>query len=137
MRRLMYTILTVAFSLIGLTAFTAPAFAASPSLHVMANASKDSVCAGLDQVDSSQGCSTKGKGVQGITRAVVNILSIVVGIAAIITIIVSGLKFVTSGGDAGKVSAAKSSLIYALVGLVVAAFAQFLVHAVLARAANG
>jgi hypothetical protein len=46
-------------------------------------------------------------------------------------VIISGFKYVTSGGDPQKVSGAKSTLIYAIVGLIVVALAQILVHFVL------
>jgi ABC-type Fe3+-siderophore transport system permease subunit len=55
----------------------------------------------------------------------------VVGGLSISMIVVSGLRFITSGGDSNKVSSAKSALIYALVGIAVAALAQALVHLVL------
>ncbi len=63
-----------------------------------------------------------------IIQLVVNILSFIIGITAVIMIMVSGFKYITSGGDASKVSSAKSTLIYALIGLVVVALAQFIVQ---------
>jgi len=60
-------------------------------------------------------------------------LSVIVGVAAVIMIILSGLRYITSGGDASKVGAAKSSLIYALIGLVIVALAQVIVHFVFAK----
>ena len=71
-------------------------------------------------------CDTKG--VTNFVNTVINVISIIAGIAAIIMIIVSGLKYITSGGDSNKVASAKSTLIYALIGVVIAALAQFLVH---------
>jgi len=72
-------------------------------------------------------------GVASAISAGVNILSLVVGVAAVMMIILSGFKYITSGGEASKVANAKNSLIYALVGLLVAALAQLLVHFVLAQ----
>ena len=66
--------------------------------------------------------------------SVVGLLSIIVGAAAVIMIIVSGLRYITSGGDSGKVAGAKNALIYALVGVAVAALAQLMVHFVLSKA---
>ena len=43
-------------------------------------------------------------------------------------VIVSGFKYITSGGDPGAVSSAKRTLIYALVGLAVAVLAEFMAH---------
>jgi hypothetical protein len=67
-------------------------------------------------------------------KDVINILSIIVGIAAVIMIILGGFKYITSAGDAGKVASGKNTLIYALVGLFIAALAQFIVHYVFSKA---
>ena len=53
------------------------------------------------------------------------------GVLAIIMVIVAGFKYIVSGGDSGKVGSAKNTLIYALVGIAIAVFAQFLVHFVI------
>ena len=68
-----------------------------------------------------------------IIKNILQILSIVVGLAAVIMVIIAGLKYITSGGDAEKVKGAKNTLIYALIGLVVVAFAQIIVHFVLTQ----
>jgi cytochrome bd-type quinol oxidase subunit 2 len=62
---------------------------------------------------------------------VVNIFSIIVGVIAVLMIIVGGLRYITSGGDSGNVSTAKNTIIYAIVGLVIVALAQLIVHFVL------
>lgn len=79
------------------------------------------------------GGNCSGAKVGDVANTVVNILSIIVGIAAIIMIIISGLKYVTSGGDANKVGSAKTTLIYALVGLAIAISAKFLVDFITER----
>ncbi|HXE10002.1 MAG TPA: pilin [Verrucomicrobiae bacterium] len=72
--------------------------------------------------------------VNNIFQTVVTIMSIIVGIASVLVIIYAGMKYITSAGDSNKVSNAKSTLIYALVGLAVAGLAQFLIHFVLFQA---
>jgi hypothetical protein len=67
---------------------------------------------------------------------VVQVLSFVVGAAAVIMIVVAGLKYVTSGGDSAKVGSAKSTLVYALIGLAIAVLAHLLVIFVLKAANN-
>ena len=49
-------------------------------------------------------------------------------------LIVSGLKYVMSQGDANQISSAKRSLIFAIVGMAVVAFSQMLVKFVLTKA---
>lgn len=74
-----------------------------------------------------------GKTVEGLVKSVINILSWVIGVASVIMIIVGGLRYVTSAGDSGSVSSAKNTIMYALVGLVVALFAQAMVQYVLGK----
>lgn len=69
--------------------------------------------------------------VNNLFATIVNILSIVVGVLSVIVIIYAGFKYITSGGEQGRVANAKSTLLYAVVGLAVAALAQLLVHFVL------
>ena len=96
-----------------------------------ASAGKTDACDALKQLDSTKSCSSGDTSISHLIGSVINILSAVVGIAAVIVVIVSGLKYVTSGGDSAGISSAKNSLVYALVGLAVAALAQVLVHFVL------
>ncbi len=72
-----------------------------------------------------------------VAKTAVNILSLVVGIAAVIMIIYGGLRYITSGGDSGSVGNAKNTIIYAIVGLIIVALAQLIVHFVLNAALSG
>ena len=72
--------------------------------------------------------------VNNIVSYVINIFSIIVGIVAVIMIIVGGLKYITSGGDSNKVTSAKNSIVYAIIGLIIVALAQIIVKFVLAKA---
>jgi len=102
--------------------------AALSSPIVAASQSAKEACQGIGL--SGSGCSDSS-GLNSLVKTIVNILSAIVGVAAVIMIIISGMRYVTSGGDAQKVSGAKSALIYAIVGLLVVAMAQILVHYVL------
>jgi hypothetical protein len=51
-----------------------------------------------------------------------------------VMIMIAGLKYITSSGDASAVKSAKDGLLYAIVGLVVVALAQTIVRFVLSRA---
>lgn len=69
----------------------------------------------------------------GVIADIVNIFSVIVGIVSVIMIIYGGFRYVTSGGDSGNVSSAKNTIIYAVIGLVVVALAQFIVQFVLEK----
>ena len=116
------------------TAFAGPALVPSTAYAACNDtASKKEVTEAIGQT-GQDACNDSG--ISKFLAAIVSILSYVAGIAAIIMIIISGFKYITSGGDSGKVGSAKSSLIYALVGIAVAALAQFLVHFVLSNTEN-
>lgn len=83
--------------------------------------------------DCPAGSDTEGK-LNEIIKLVINIFSVVVGLVAVIMIIVGGLKYITSGGDSGNVTGAKNTILYAIVGLIVVALAQFIVRYVLNKA---
>lgn len=65
---------------------------------------------------------------------VINFFSIVVGVVAVIMIIIGGLKYITSSGDSNNITSAKNTILYAIVGLIIVALAQFIVKFVLAKA---
>lgn len=128
----MYKLLNkiMALSILTILLVPASAFAVDPPTNICGNSNntaKSQVLRGVGE--TGEDCT--GAGVKNIVTAIVQILSVVVGIAAVIMIIISGLKYVTSGGDSGGISSAKTTLVYALVGLAVAALAQVLVHFVL------
>lgn len=117
------TILTLVLAPAGVFASTASALDCGDP-----NSSKGQVFQGIGQTGGD--CSS-ASGVDSAIGTAVQILSIVVGIAAVIMVIVSGFKYINSGGDSAKVGSAKTSLIYALVGIAVATLAQVMVHYVI------
>ena len=75
--------------------------------------------------------ATGASKIQDIVTVIVNIFSVLVGIVAVIMIIWGGFKYITSGGDSGNITGAKNTIIYAIIGLVIVALAQFIVQFVL------
>lgn len=72
-------------------------------------------------------------GPSGIITRVTQIVVLIVGIAAVIVIIISGLRYITSAGDAAGVNSAKNGILYAVVGLVIALAGQAIITFVLAK----
>lgn len=64
--------------------------------------------------------------------ALLGAVYVVAGIAAVIAIVVGGIRYVVSGGDQAGVKAAKNTIMYAVVGLVVviaaAAITNFVIN---------
>jgi hypothetical protein len=83
------------------------------------------------------GDSTDGEsGINDLLIKIVNVISAIVGVVAVIMIIFGGFKYITSGGDSNNVSGAKNTIIYAIIGLVIVALAQFIVHFVINTAGD-
>lgn len=75
-------------------------------------------------------------GLAAFAKTAVNVMSLIVGVLAVLMIVYGGLRYVTSGGSSEGVGNAKNVIIYAIIGLVIVALAQAIVHFVLNAALN-
>ena len=64
---------------------------------------------------------------------VLNIFYFLMSVVAVIVIIIAGIRYSTSGGDAGKVSSAKNQILYAVIGLIVIGLAFVITSFVVGR----
>lgn len=83
--------------------------------------------------DSARGQdqTTELFGQTGIFRTITNVLLFILGAISVIMIIIGGLRYVVSGGNATAVTAAKNTILYAIVGVIVALLAYAIVNFVL------
>ncbi len=94
------------------------------------------LCAGANlsltdsNCDPNAGNDAVGK-INKVIHTIINLLSVLVGVVAVIMIIVGGLRYITSGGSDTSVTSAKNTILYAIIGLVIVALAQLLVRFVL------
>lgn len=99
---------------------------------------RENLCSGTDfqgvGEGSCQAADTGSAGVQTVVNNIVNWLSWIVGVISVIMIIVGGFRYITSGGASDKVTSAKNTIIYAIIGLVIVALAQFIVKFVIGQA---
>ena len=72
-------------------------------------------------------------GKDGILTKVASIFAIVTGIISVFIIIISGLRYINSGGDPAKTASAKNGIMYAAIGVTVAVVAQGIVSFVLSK----
>ena len=63
-----------------------------------------------------------------IVKTVINVILYILGILAVVFIIYGGIKYTMSGGDSAKVKSAKDTIMYAVVGLIVAILAYAIVN---------
>lgn len=99
----------------------AVAFIAAPEAVYASPASE--VEAGLNAAGG--GGSTQSFG--SIVATVVKVLLYVIGGVSVIMIIIGGFRYVISQGDSSSVTSAKNTILYAVIGLLVAIFAYAIV----------
>ena len=95
------------------------AFAFDMSITDGANAAR-----GADQVGDLFGST-------GVITTVTNVMLFVVGAISVIMVIVGGLRYVVSGGNTANITAAKNTILYAVVGLIIAIMAYAMVNFVI------
>ena len=90
----------------------------------------DTVCA--DNPDSTV-CDPKNKDADpgDLSRRIVNVLLFVLGAISTVMIIVGGVLYTTSAGDSSRITQAKNTILYSIVGLVVAFLAYAIVNFVI------
>lgn len=94
----------------------------------------EAIQCGTDNSAGVQGGSNPSTTLENTVGNIVELISVIVGIAAVIMIIIGGLRYITSGGNQDKVKGAKSTIMYALIGLIVVALSQLIVRFVLREA---
>lgn len=72
-----------------------------------------------------------------IFTTIVNILLFVIGAVSVVMLIIGGIRYTVSGGDAAAVTGAKNTILYAIIGLVVAFLAFAVVNWVLGSLTKG
>lgn len=110
----------LAFSVIGTTVYSASAFADAA----------DSIIDGVDKTEGGSSSNTSlAEGIDTVTE----ILLFTIGVVAVIAIIIGGIRYATANGDQGHVTQAKNTIMYAVIGLIVAliayAITEFVINA--------
>lgn len=83
--------------------------------------------------DSSKGKDQQSDlfGDNGVFKTITNVLLFIIGAISVIMLIIGGIRYVVSGGDSSAVTSAKNTILYAVVGIVVAILAYALVNFVI------
>lgn len=86
-----------------------------------------------DGANAARGSQQPGNlfGDTGVFSTISSVLLFIVGAIAVIMIVIGGLRYVISGGDATQVQAAKNTILYALVGIIIAILAYAAVNFVI------
>ncbi len=77
------------------------------------------------------GCPSDLFGDNGVFKKITNTILYIVGIIAVVMLIIGGIKYVISGGDSKKVTDAKNTVLYAIIGLIISFLAFAIVNFVI------
>ena len=89
--------------------------------------------------DCARGDNVRGSlftGNNSLFRTVTNVLLFLIGAVSVIMLIIGGLRYVLSNGDSSQVTNAKNTILYAVIGIVVALLAYAIVNFVITSFAN-
>ena len=128
---LIVPVLALGVSLTGGVLVSPTTYAASCSTDASSGLAGGAGCAqGADQPPELFGDG-------GIFQTVTNVLLFIIGAISVIMLIIGGIRYVVSGGDSSAVTSAKNTILYAVVGIVVAILAYALVNFVITSFAAG
>lgn len=126
MKKVLLSVIAAAITILGLggVASISPAYATGVA-----------DCVGTTECDGLYGDSGvfEKDDLMGILTTVINVIVAVVGFLAVVMIVLGGISFVTSQGDTAKVAKARNTILYGVVGLVVALLAFAIVNFVLSN----
>ena len=131
MRKVLAIFISIFTATLLLSVQTVPAFAQGAQQQI-----NSGLCAGVNLDVNNSNCATGGdsnRTINKVIHTIINLLSVVVGVVAVIMIIVGGLRYITSGGSDTSVTSAKNTILYAIIGLIIVALAQILVRFVLSK----
>lgn len=106
------------------------AFVFTVALAPLVGAADTPIEAGAESAKGT-GQSTDLFGQAGVFQTITNVLLFILGAISVIMIIIGGIRYVLSGGNATAVTAAKNTILYAIVGVIVALLAYAIVNFVL------
>ena len=137
-KKALQALLLVPVIALGVTAsvgvITAPAtFAADCTTSPTNEDFKTGTTSAVNGANCAQGTGQTSTlfGTGGIFTTITNVLLYVIGAISVIMLIIGGIRYVVSGGDSGAVTSAKNTIMYAIIGIIVALLAYALVNFVL------
>lgn len=127
---------SIKVALAGLFVVPVLAFGAALSAPAAVSAQEDlgGIRGGVEITKSDDQPSTLfGDG--GVFTTIVNIALFIIGALAVLMLIIGGIRYTISGGDTAAVTAAKNTILYAIIGIVIAILAYAIVNFVLVNLA--
>lgn len=120
-----------AVATVGATALIAPTVGA-----VSETVNKGNPASTWTGQESQQEATGDSRGLMEILNLIINVALGVIGFVAVVMIIMGGVQYTTSSGDAAKVTKAKNTIMYGVIGLVIALLAFAIVNFILSNVFN-
>lgn len=132
MKKLVLNVIAAVLMVLGLgsIATLSPAYAATP---ICPDGTVLSAGQSLKDCPSENlgGAANNEDNLMNTLTVIINVIVGVVGFIAVVMIVIGGIGFVTSQGDTNRVAKARNTILYGVVGLVVALLAYAIVNFVL------
>lgn len=127
---------SIKLALAGLMLVPVLAFGAAMSAPgVSAQSDLGGIRGAIDKTKSDEQPATLfGDG--GVFTNIINIALFIIGALAVLMLIIGGIRYTVSGGDTAAVTAAKNTILYAIIGIIVAILAYAIVNFVLVNLAS-
>jgi uncharacterized ferredoxin-like protein len=131
MMKRLFSILMVSMMFSGVGFALLPASASAGDLIPNCGDTGSSIC---DEVNQNQEVdNNRFYGPNGLLTRVAALIMYIGGVAAVIMIVLGGFTFITGSGDPNALAAAKKTVLYAVVGIIVIVMPTAIIQFVLSR----
>ena len=89
------------------------------------------------EVKDAAGCYGNANQLPGVITGILNAIIVVAGLVAVVFVLIGGINYMTSAGDSAKLQKAKSTILYACIGLIIAALSFAIVNFVIINILGG
>ncbi len=124
-------VMALTLAVAGVGVFFVPVYADYDSCMSSATTAAQKAKCGMD--DTGQNTGAAAKPIESTVTNVINAVLYAIGILAVVMVIFGGVQYTTSGGDQAKVTKAKNTILYGIIGLVIAILAYAIVNFVIGK----
>ncbi|HEX7259508.1 MAG TPA: hypothetical protein VF272_01090 [Candidatus Saccharimonadia bacterium] len=103
--------------------FASPVMAADDPATIIGNACDNAAFLPGCGPDDQQLDAPGGNNNQSLLQQIINVFLFAAGIVSFIFVIIGGVRYMTSTGDATRIQSAKETVLYAIIGLIVTVLA--------------
>ncbi len=106
------------------------------AVYAAPTAASEAICEGVNDGSGATSCADDSSGiaVSNVIKGAIRIFQAIIGIISVFIILMAGMNYITSGGDATKTKTARERILYAVIGLVIVGLAEIIVQFALNRA---